>query len=148
MPTWLRCHGSVVGLIHYFYDLFQTAFCRLHYLYNGIAVSVSCLYTRTHLGPSNVPCGTPPLACQSDMQLFPIWTCWIIFKWKVAIHFRLHWGVSRRVVSVAISQMHRRPYLPTIYTMHLRDRNAYDASRYPPMVVSHSVLNLRVNYYG
>ena len=41
--------------------------------------------------------------------------------------------VSRRIVSVAISQMHRRPYLPTIDTMHLRDRNTYDPSRYPSL---------------
>ena len=26
------------------------------------------------------------------------------------------------------------PYLPTIDTMHLRDRNTYDSSRYPPLV--------------
>ena len=30
--------------------------------------------------------------------------------------------------------MHRRPYLPTIDTMHLRDLNAYDPSRYPSLI--------------
>ena len=28
--------------------------------------------------------------------------------------------------------MHRRPYLPTIDTIHLRDRNTYDPTRYQP----------------
>ena len=31
------------------------------YLYNGAGVSRSFMYTSKHLGPSNVPCGTPPL---------------------------------------------------------------------------------------
>ena len=45
------------------------------YLYNGTGVSISIMYTRKHLGPSHVPCGTPPLGCPGCDKLFPILTC-------------------------------------------------------------------------
>ena len=40
------------------------------YLYNGAGVSRSFIYTIKHLGPSNVPCGTPPLGCSGGEKLF------------------------------------------------------------------------------
>ena len=45
------------------------------------------MYTRKHLGPSNVPCGTPPLGCPGGEKLFPISTCWVLSNRKVAIQF-------------------------------------------------------------
>ena len=49
------------------------------YVYNGTGVSRSFMYTRKHLGPSNVPCGTPPFGCPGGENLFPILTCFIWF---------------------------------------------------------------------
>ena len=40
------------------------------YLYNGAGVSRSCIYTRKHLGPSNVPGGTPPLGSLAVRNCF------------------------------------------------------------------------------
>ena len=53
--------------------------------------------TITHLGPSNVPCGTPPLGCPGGEICFPILTCWVVgfyptgelqftFEYEVASH--------------------------------------------------------------
>ena len=61
------------------------------YLLNGTRVSRSFMYTRKHLGPSNVPCGTPPLGCPGGEKLVPILTCWVLSNRKVAIHLRI-WG--------------------------------------------------------
>ena len=60
-------------------------------LYNGAGVSRSFIYTRKQLGPSNVPCGTPPLGCPGGEKCFPILTCWVRSNRKVAIHLRI-WG--------------------------------------------------------
>ena len=58
------------------------------YLYNGTGVSRSFMYTRKHLGPSNVHCGTPPLGCPGGEKLFPILTCCInIIKASVVLAF-------------------------------------------------------------
>ena len=59
------------------------------YLYNGTGVSMSFMYTRKHLSPSNVPCGTPPLGCPGGENLFPILTCLVLSNRKVAIHLRI-----------------------------------------------------------
>ena len=64
------------------------------YLYNGTGVSRSFMYTRKHLGPSNVPFGTPPLGCPGGEKLFPILTCWVLFNRKLAIHLRIYGGKS------------------------------------------------------
>ena len=64
------------------------------YLYNGAGVSRSFMYTRKHLGPSNVPCCTPPLGCPGGDNLFPILTCWVLSNRKVAIHLRILGGKS------------------------------------------------------
>ena len=56
---------------------------------NGAGVSRSFMYTRKQLGPSNVPCGTPPLGCPGGEKLFPILTCWALSNRKVAIHLRI-----------------------------------------------------------
>ena len=64
------------------------------YLYNGTGVSRSFMYTRKHLGPSNVPCGTPPFGCPGGENLFPILTCWVLSKRKVAIYLRICGGKS------------------------------------------------------
>ena len=65
------------------------------YLYNGTGVSRSFMYTRKHLGPSNVPCGTPTLGCPgSENFFFPILTCWVLSNRKVAIHLRICVGKS------------------------------------------------------
>ena len=45
------------------------------YVYNGTGISRSFIYPRKHLGPSNVPCGSPPLGCPGGENLFPILTC-------------------------------------------------------------------------
>ena len=49
------------------------------YLYNGTCVSRSFMHTRKHLGPSNVPCGTPSLGCPGGEKLLPILMCWVLY---------------------------------------------------------------------
>ena len=63
-------------------------------LYNGTGVSISSMYTRKHLDPSNVTCVTPPLGCPGGEYLFPILTCWVLSNRKVAIHLRISGGKS------------------------------------------------------
>ena len=59
------------------------------YVYNGAGVSRSFIYTGKHLGPINVPCGTPHLGCPGGEKLFPILTCWVLSNRTVAIHLRI-----------------------------------------------------------
>ena len=94
MSTSLRCQRNAVGPIHSFYGIFQIAYCRLHIYTTGQAFLDHIIYTRKHLGPSNVPCGTPPLGCPGGEKLFPILTCWVLYNRKVAIHLRICGGKS------------------------------------------------------
>ena len=72
------------------------------YLYNGAGVSRSFIYTRKHLGPCNVPCGTPPLGCPGGEKLFPILTWWVLSNRKVAIHLRICGGKSYFLISQVV----------------------------------------------
>ena len=119
LGTVLLKSGSCIKVISIYFDLSELIFmslCSVHlvamsteccrtdslflwhisnsvmssaYLYNGTGVSRSFIYTRKHLGPSNVPCGTPLLGWPGGEKLFPILTCWVLSNRKVAIQFRI-----------------------------------------------------------
>ena len=59
------------------------------YLYNGTFAYRSLTNNKKHVGPDNVPCGTPPLGLPDLEQLLPIITFWLRSRRKAPIHLTI-----------------------------------------------------------